>query len=86
MSIFHDSIGLPRAHSLTPTRRFNVGKLITHLDEMAAPARLLRLYFAQRAELRAARRALELSLRPKVQIYLHCKTPEGHNCVELQLG
>ena len=83
MSIFHDSIGLPRAHSLPLTRRFNLGRLATNLDEMAAPARLLRLYFVQRAELRAARRALELSLRPKVQIYLHCKTPDGRACVDL---
>ena len=83
MSFFHDSIGLPRAHAFPVMRRFNLNRLAVNIDEMAGPARALRDYFIQRNELRLARRALELSLRPKVRIQLHCKMPDGRSCVDL---
>ena len=80
MSIFHESQRIHSARTLPLMRRITM-----NLEDMTGPARLLRLYFMQRAELKAARRALELSLKPRVRIHLHCKTPLGHNCVDLHL-
>jgi hypothetical protein len=79
MSVVHDSSRQPSAN--LPLMR----RLATNLDDMAGPARLLKLYFMQRAELKAAKRAIELSLKPKIRIHLQCKTPSGHNCVDIHL-
>ncbi len=83
MSFLTDSIGLSRQAPRSTSRRFNLDAVTTRLDELAAPARLLRLYFEQRAELKAARRALELSLMPKVSISLQCKSPDGRVSIHL---
>ena len=83
MSFLTDSIGLPRQVPRNVSRRFNLGTVTSRLDELAAPARLLRLYFEQRAELKAARRALELSLMPKVSVSLQCKSPDGRTTIHL---
>lgn len=83
MSLLTDSMGLPRHMNRSATRNFNIGALTSQFDELAAPARLLRLYFQQRAELKAARRALEQSLKPKVKVHLHCKSPDGGTIIHL---
>ena len=83
MSLFYDSIGLPRHVTPPLIRRFNIGDLAPRLDGLATPARALRDYLEARAKMRAARRALELSLKPKVRVVLHCKGPDGRSCIDL---
>jgi|GEM_PF-6634093 len=83
MSLFSDSIGLPRYVSRAKAKHFNINEITSGFDDLMTPARALRNYFQRRADSRANRRALERALAPKVSIYLTCKTPEGHPCVYL---